>query len=242
MKVGNLYVHYIMDSGENTGGFYSEVYSDVDMTNRLDYFCVHPNDCDCRSTNDVEQYIRTYVSNEYKKEMETVEKKNIPYSKTLNYAIEYGETQDYRASYKANMACKTAISEAINKHYKDNCLDSKSALDELTEAFSLARIAIITAVSIREQDWDGRISDKNKTWAKSIPFPVDADDWNRDRNAVFRVSNVHSGLLDLFANTVRKELEIQKETPVKKDSLLEKINRPLPSALPKDKSSKEQEL
>lgn len=90
--------------------------------------------------------------------------KNTPvYIQTLSYAVKHEEVEAYRASYKANMACKTAISEAINTHYNDNRLDSKSALAEIAEKFSLARIAIVTAVSIREQDWDGRISDKNKT-------------------------------------------------------------------------------
>ena len=41
--------------------------------------------------------------------------KDIPiYDKTVSYAIEHNELEAYRASYKMNMACKAAISDAIN--------------------------------------------------------------------------------------------------------------------------------
>lgn len=137
--------------------------------------------------------------------------KDIPiYDKTVAYAMEYNELEAYRASYKANIACKTAISEAIHSNYKDDCLDTKTALKQLTDTFSLERIAVITAVSVRQHNKDGRISADNKEWAKSVPFPKDIDDWGIDRNAVFSIEGTHTGLINIFANTVRKELEATK--------------------------------
>ena len=169
--------------------------------------------------------------------------KDIPiYDKTVSYAIEHNELEAYRASYKMNMACKAAISDAINSAYTDNSLNSQNALKELTETFSLERIAVITAVSIREQDHDGRISVQNKEWAKSVPFPKDIDDWGRDRNAAFRISAVHPGLLDLFANTVRKEIDLSKNFSLKKPSLVEKLSRPLPQKTDTAVKSKDKEL
>ena len=169
--------------------------------------------------------------------------KNTPiYDKTVSYAVEHNELEAYRASYKANMACKEAMADAIHNNYNNNCLDTKAALKELTDAFSLERIAVITAVSMRDKDWDARISTENKQWAKSVPFPKDTDDWGRDRYCVFEVSSVHPGLLDLFANAVRKELEITKTVPIKKPSLVEKLNRPLPPKSATSKKSKEKEL
>lgn len=169
--------------------------------------------------------------------------KDIPiYDKTAAYAAEHNEREAYRASYKANMACKNAISEAINKNYADNRLDTENALKTLKQSFSLERIAVITAISIREIDYDGRISRDNKEWAKTVPFPTDNDDWGMDRNGVFRVSGTHPGLLDLFADTVRKELELSKTVPLKKPSLVEKLNRPLPQKADKSGVKKEQEL
>lgn len=124
----------------------------------------------------------------------------------------------------------------------NNTLDTKTALNELTESFSLERIAVIAAVSLRDKDWDGRISSENKAWAKAFPFPKDIDDWGIDRNIVYAISETHPGLLDLFANAVRKELELIKTIPLKKPSLVEKLNRPLPQKTDKGSNSKEQEL
>ena len=39
-----------------------------------------------------------------------------------SYAREHGELEQYRASYKANIACKEAIEQAIADHYRDNHL------------------------------------------------------------------------------------------------------------------------
>ena len=164
------------------------------------------------------------------------------YLNNATYARDHNELEVYRASYKASMECVTAISKAINGNYADNCLNSENALKELKEKFSLDRIAVITAVSIRDKDWDGRFSNENKEWAKSFPFPKDLDDWGRDRNAKFRVTEVHSGLLNIFTNTLRKELELVKSAPEKKPSLVEKLNRPLPQKSDAVKPTKEQEL
>ena len=164
------------------------------------------------------------------------------YNNTVQYAAEHGELEDYRASFKANMACRSAVTEALSKHYKDNRLDTESALKELTESFTLERIGLVIAVTVREQDWDGRISHTNKEWAKSVPFIKDIDDWGNDRNAAFRVSASHTGLIDLFAHTVRKELENTKTEIIKKPSLIAKIQKPLPEKNSSSAQTKEQEL
>lgn len=169
--------------------------------------------------------------------------KDIPvYDKTAAYAAEHNEREAYRASYKANMACRNAVSETINKNYADNSLDAENALKTLKQSFSLERIAVVTAISVRELNYDGRVSRANKEWAKSVPFPTDIDDWGRDRNDVFRINGVHPGLLDIFANALRKELELTKTVPLKKPSLVEKLSRPLPPKTDKVGKTKEQEL
>ena len=61
MKIGNVYVHYIPDCGENTGGYYCEVYSDEDMEDQIDSFCIHPDDCDCTNEDEVVRYIKEYL-------------------------------------------------------------------------------------------------------------------------------------------------------------------------------------
>ena len=68
--------------------------------------------------------------------------KDIPiYDKTVSYAIEHNELEAYRASYKMNMACKAAISDAINRAYTDNSLNSQNG----QRAFRFRKILTIGA-------------------------------------------------------------------------------------------------
>ena len=129
------------------------------------------------------------------------------------YAAKHDELEAYRASYHANVACKKAIENAINGNYKDWSLDSKSALAQVTELFSMERIAYVLAATVRHKDWDGRISDTNKTWAKTVPV---CDEQN---TAAFVVDKAHPGLTDLFLNEVRKE----SAQPQRKPSVMEKL-------------------
>lgn len=55
-----------------------------------------------------------------------------------SYAHEHGELEQYRASYKANIACKEAIEQAIADHYRDNCL-STEAVHQVVEQFGYDR-------------------------------------------------------------------------------------------------------
>ena len=129
------------------------------------------------------------------------------------YAAEHNELEQYRTSYKANTACKKAIEDAINGNYKDWCLDSKSALAQVTELFSMERIAYVLAATVQHKDWDGRLSDTNKAWAKTIPVCEDRNTY------AFVVDQAHTGLTDLFLNEVRKEFA----QPQHKSSVLEKL-------------------
>lgn len=168
--------------------------------------------------------------------------KNTPiYDKTAAYAREHNEIEAYRASCKANTKCGMAITEAAHNNYADNIFNSAAALKAVTEKFSLERVAVVTALSIRDKDHDGRFSKENKAWAKSIPFPKDMDDWGRDRSAICAVDGVHPGILNMFANTVRKELERTNTIPLKKPSLVEKLSRPLPQKDAKSAKSKDKE-
>ena len=46
------------------------------------------------------------------------------YLHSATYAHEHGELDQYRASHKANIACKEAIEQAIADNYRDNRLGS----------------------------------------------------------------------------------------------------------------------
>jgi len=152
------------------------------------------------------------------------------YPYPASYAQEHGELEQYRASSRANTACKEAIEAAIREYYHDNRLDSQAAA-QVVEAFGLDRTLYVLANTVQQKDWDGRISPRNKAWAKTIPIHPNPDAWGADRNASF-VVNSHPGLTNLFLSTVRQEY-CQKQEKSAKSSVREKLQ-----AMPKATSPK----
>ena len=121
------------------------------------------------------------------------------------YAREHGELELYRASGKANIACKEAIESAVNGHYNNNCLDTKAAVREVVERFGYERMLYVLAVTVREKEWDGRISHANKNWARTVPIFEDKDGFGLDRNTAFVVGKCHPALTDMFVTEARHE-------------------------------------
>ena len=138
-----------------------------------------------------------------------------------SYAREHGELEQYRASYKANIACKEAIEQAIADHYRDNRLGTE-AVHQVLEQFGYDRMFYVLAGTVREKDWDGRIFRDNKAWAKTIPVYENPDGFGQDRNVYFVVDHSHPGLVDLFLTQAR--LDYTKEHG-KKVSIRESIKQ-----------------
>ncbi len=130
--------------------------------------------------------------------------KTILYQFSGDYAREHNEIEQYRASCKANIACKEAIETAIRDNYHDNCL-GKDAAKQVANQFGYERTFFVLAETVREKDWDGRISRDNKDWAKTVPAFVDKDSWGKDRNLYLVVDTVNPGLTDIFINQARHE-------------------------------------
>lgn len=151
------------------------------------------------------------------------------YMQSALYAISHDETDAYRASHLANVDCRKAIESAIVEHYRDNWLDVSFAKDIL-ETYGIERTQTVLASTIRAIDWDGRISDKNKAWAKSFPLP---DASGRE----YHINRCNPGLTDLFCNEVRR---IQREQE-RKPSVLAKLRQPLPEQMIAPKKSIETE-
>lgn len=121
------------------------------------------------------------------------------YKETAEHARNSGELEAYRASYKANVACKDAIEQAISNHYRDNRLSNEGTKSVLAQ-FGAERVQYVLANTVQHKDWDGRISRDNKEWAKTVPICVGNSDY-------FVVDKSHPGLTDLFLTQTRKELE-----------------------------------
>lgn len=122
-----------------------------------------------------------------------------------DYAMEHGELDLYRESGRANAACKEAIEKAVNGHYGNNRLDTKAAVREVVKQFGYDRTLYVLAVTVRHKDWDGRISRRNKDWARTVPVYANLDERGHDSNVYFVVDKCHPGLTDLFITAARHE-------------------------------------
>ncbi len=150
--------------------------------------------------------------------------KDIPvYRHSAEYADEHGELEIYRESRKANVECRSFIESALHANYRDNSLDTETALCQLGQKFSMERLSYVIANTVRLKKHDGRISGANKAWADSVSVAEDRSEWGDDRNLSFIIDRVNPGLLDLLADRIRKEPE---KEAVRKPSILEKIRRP----------------
>lgn len=137
-----------------------------------------------------------------------------PYPADL--ALERGETEQYRTSHEANVACKEAIETAIRENYHDNRL-GKEAAREVIDTFGMDRTMYVLANTVRHKDWDGRISHDNKAWAGTIPIYENKDSWGNDRSAAFVVDACNPGLTDIFLNQVRREQHLR--TPLTNEEI-----------------------
>lgn len=121
-----------------------------------------------------------------------------------DYALEHDELEQYRASHKANVACKDAIETAIRDNYRDNCL-GKETVKQVADQFGYERMFYVLANTAQRKDFDGRISRDNKDWAKTIPVFEDKDYFGDDRRSEFEVDSCNPGLTDIFINQARRE-------------------------------------
>lgn len=161
------------------------------------------------------------------------------YNQTYNYAQAHNETDLCLQSHRADVACGEAIEAAINKHYSGNSLDTDKAIQEVLPRFGIERLNFVLANMVRNLAWDGRISPQNKEWAENIPALAD-----EKRSQKFIAFNVHPGLLNLFADSVRKlETEHKQEQEKNKLSVLERLQQSKqPSKSTPVKKHKEPEL
>ena len=126
------------------------------------------------------------------------------YRETANYAYEAGELEAYRASFAANEKCRDAIEAAITSNYGDNRLDADAAVKSVLEQFSPERVRYILANTIQQKDFDGRIPQPLKEWAKSVEVCPE----NATR---FVVDKANPGLTALFVDAFRQQTEPQKD-------------------------------
>ena len=131
------------------------------------------------------------------------------YRETANYAYEAGELESYRASLAANVECRRAIEAAISSNYGDNRLDADAAVKSVLEQFSPERVRYVLANTIQQKNFDGRIPQPLKEWAKSVEVCPE----NASR---FLVDKPNPGLTALFVDAFRQQTEAQKDVTSEK--------------------------
>ena len=102
------------------------------------------------------------------------------------------------------MECRRAIEAAISSNYGDNRLDADAAVKSVLEQFSPERVRYVLANTIQQKNFDGRIPQPLKEWAKT----VDVCPENASR---FLVDKPNPGLTALFVDAFRQQTEPQKE-------------------------------
>ena len=131
------------------------------------------------------------------------------YRETANYAYEADELESYRASLSANAECRRAIEAAISSNYGDNRLDADAAVKSVLEQFSPERVRYVLANTIQQKDFDGRIPQPLKEWAKNVEVCSE----NASR---FPVDKCNPGLTALFVDAFRNQTEPQKDVASEK--------------------------
>jgi hypothetical protein len=146
-------------------------------------------------------------------------------------AEEAGDLEWYRQSHKLNIACKNEIEWAIAQNYSNNTLNDE-AVHQVVAKFGLPRTAFVLVNTIREKDWDGRISQDNKNWARRVPIYPDVDAFGQNKRLKY-VVGCHPGLTDIFVNILRREYRQQDLTQPTKASVMEKLKQPTKRNSPK---------
>ena len=149
-------------------------------------------------------------------------KKDIPiYPNSCQYAVAHKEVDQYVASFNAHEKCAGAVRAAINQNYDGFSLNTEKAMRQVLDEFGIDRTKYVLASAIQDKSWDGRISQANKQWAATVPIVDDIEPSGRRRNAASYMGDVHPGLVNLFANQLRKELT-QERKPSIREQLAEK--------------------
>jgi hypothetical protein len=119
-----------------------------------------------------------------------------PYS--VEEAKRLGQLTEWRESFRANIACKKAIEQAIRRDFDGMYLKADCVGSVIAE-YGFRRVQWVLANTVQQKDWDGRFSRDNKEWAKGTYIPPD----KHNRNLEYVVES-HPAVLDGFVNLYRK--------------------------------------
>jgi hypothetical protein len=109
---------------------------------------------------------------------------------------------------KANLMMKfnqaaNDLKSAMNANYNGYTLRTEKIVDEMLDNdYTLDDIKTVLAVKISDSPWDGRITSKNKEWAKG--YISDNVNDSKTISTAMRSCHIETGLADLLADEVQK--------------------------------------
>lgn len=62
---------------------------------------------------------------------------------------------------------------------------NKKAAQSVVEQYGFDRTMYVLAITVLDKEWDGRISQSNKNWAKMQPIFTDYDEMGNERRRAF---------------------------------------------------------
>ena len=146
-------------------------------------------------------------------------------------AEEAGDLEWYRQSHNLNVVCKQEIEGAIARNFANNILNDE-AVHQVVAQFGLPRTAFVLVNTVREKEWDGRISEDTKAWARRVPIYPDVDAFGQNKRLKY-VVGCHPGLTDMFVNIFRREYRQQGLQQEEKPSVRDKLKQPTQKTSPK---------
>ena len=123
------------------------------------------------------------------------------YRWSFNEAVRLGETDQWRASWHENIACRDYITQSIALN-DDGMRLGGDVAEHAIAKFGYDRVNWLLANTIRLKDHDGRFSAENKEWAKGFFF--EHDDIHRHD---FLIDDAHPGLVDIVTNQARQSYD-----------------------------------
>ncbi|MCL1952747.1 MAG: DUF3849 domain-containing protein [Oscillospiraceae bacterium] len=124
------------------------------------------------------------------------------YRDTFSDAQRLGEVEQWRESHMENVRCCDFITESIDQNYDGHRLGGDVAGDAIAR-YGFDRVNWVLANTIRQYDYDGRISAENKAWAKGFHIPRDDSGGGWDHQRDFMVPD-RTGLVDMVARDARQ--------------------------------------
>lgn len=125
-------------------------------------------------------------------------RKSPVYKYPADYARENVELEQYRLSNKANIVCTREIDATISKYHDGYSFDTKAAVRDVVKKFGYERTLFVLAATVLNGEHDGRYSQANKNWARTVPV------FDRERSVQYSVRS-HPVLANAFVDTARHE-------------------------------------